>query len=299
MRNLPTLNGLRAFEAAARRQSFTAAGDELVVSPAAISRLVKLLEERLDVPLFHRTANRLQLTAAGRSYRDGLTPLFDQIERLTAQVTAMNQPAVLTVGVGPTFAVRWLIPRLSQFQAIAPDTELRFATGGAAGPFRSDWTCGIALSNGAPPGLQCDHLLSADLLPVCSPASARDITNVRDLVPQNLLRVAHATDDWPRWFAAVGAVGIEAKGPVFEFYGQAIQAAADGVGIAMGIRPYVDDDLAAGRLVSPFQQTVSKEEGWHLVYRPDLRDDPVFGPFRDWIIAAAHTSSSNTVDVNR
>src|SRR4051795_7126766 len=109
-RKLPFLNGIRAFEAAARAESFAKAANELHVTPAAISRMVQLLEQRLGVPLFERKANRLALTAAGRAYQGGLTQIFDQLANLTAQVTAMAGSRVLTVGVGPTFATRWLNP---------------------------------------------------------------------------------------------------------------------------------------------------------------------------------------------
>jgi LysR family glycine cleavage system transcriptional activator len=111
-RRLPSLNGLKAFEAAARHGSFASAAAEMNVSPAAVSRLVHLLEDRLRIVLFERSANRLALTAAGRVYQTGLTPLFDAIANLTAQVTSGASARVLTVGVGPTFATRWLIPRL-------------------------------------------------------------------------------------------------------------------------------------------------------------------------------------------
>src|SRR3954465_5292342 len=134
MRKLPFLNGIRAFEAAARAESFAKAADELHVTPAAISRMVQLLEQRLGVPLFERKANRLALTAAGRSYQAGPTPVFDQLASLTAQITAMAGSRVLTVGVGPTFATRWLIPRLAGFPKEAPDIEGGFVNGGAEPP---------------------------------------------------------------------------------------------------------------------------------------------------------------------
>ena len=145
MRQLPFMNGIKAFEAAARSGSFAKAADELHVTPAAISRMVHLLEARLAVTLFERKANRLVPTPAGRAYQAGLTQLFDQLAALTDQVTAMGSARVLTVGVGPTFAIRWLIPRLADFRKAAPDIDVRFATGGEALPFSDDWTCGIKL----------------------------------------------------------------------------------------------------------------------------------------------------------
>src|ERR1700754_3442165 len=135
MRRLLFLNGIKAFEAAARSGSFAAAGTELNVSPAAISRMVHLLEERLGVALFERKANRLALTSAGRAYQSGLTPIFDALASLTAQVTAPSALRVLTIGVGPTFAMRWLIPRLVGFSKEEPAVEVRITAGGVAAPF--------------------------------------------------------------------------------------------------------------------------------------------------------------------
>ena len=283
MRKLPFLNGVRAFEAAARTGSFAKAADELHVTPAAISRLVHLLEERIGAELFERKANRLAPTAAGRAYQAGLTPLFDALANLTAQVTAIGGARALTVGVGPTFAVRWLIPRLAEFQKVAPEVEVRFATGGVAAPFSDDWTCGITLGDGHWPGLVSERLFAADLTPVCAPSLARRLKQPDDLRSATLLRVRHAREDWPRWIKAAGLSKLAAKGPEFEYYGQALHAALDGVGVAMGISPYIEDDLKAGRLVAPFRMSVPKGMHWYLIYRPGRRDEAGFTVFRKWI----------------
>lgn len=289
MRRLPFLNGVRAFEAAARAGSFAGAAAELHVSPAAVSRMVRLLEQRLGLALFERAANRLTLTAAGRSYQAGLTQILDSLALLTDQVTAMGSRRVLTVGVGPTFAIRWLIPRLADFRRQAPDVDVRITTGGQATPFDPDWSCGITLGDGSWPGLVAEPLFAADLLPVCAPALARGLAGPADLDPAALLRVAHAPEDWPRWLRAAGLDRITAAGPEFEYYGHALQAAVDGVGVAMGIRPYVDDDLVAGRLMAPFSLTVSKGKGWYLVYRAARIGEPGFDAFRAWMTAAARS----------
>ena len=281
------LNGIRAFEAAARGGSFSAAANELNVTPAAISRLVRLLELRLGVALFERRANRLAATAAGRAYRAGLTPLFDALAALTDQIAAEARAKVLTVGVGPTFAIRWLIPRLAEFRRRHPDIEVRITTGGATRPFDADWTCGIMLGDGQWPGLTAQPLFAADLQPVCAPRLARRLKRPADLAAASLLRVIHSGDDWPRWLAAAGVPELSAKGQAFEFYGQALQAAADGLGVAMGIRPYIDDDLAAGRLVAPFARSVPKGSQWYLAYRPSRAAEPGFLAFQAWLAAAA------------
>lgn len=287
MRRLLFLNGIKAFEAAARSGSFAAAGLELNVSAAAVSRMVHLLEERLGVALFERKANRLETTLAGRAYQSGLTPIFDALASLTAQVTAPSGARVLTIGVGPTFAMRWFIPRLVDFRKQEPDIEVRITTGGAAAPFGDDWSCGIKLGNGDWPGLIAEPLFAADLTPVCAPRFANGLKKPADLKGPTLLRVAHSPDDWPSWLKAAGVARVSARGPEFQFYGQALQATVDGLGIAMGIRPYIDDDLAAGRLVAPFDFSVPKGMRWYLVYRAFRTEQRDFAAFRRWIIRAA------------
>ncbi|WP_245701945.1 transcriptional regulator GcvA [Thalassobaculum litoreum] len=283
---MPSLNGVKAFESAARFESFAKAAEELNVTPAAVSRLVRLLEESLGVALFERTPNRLTLTGAGQSYRAGLTPALDQIATATEQVTAAGRPKVLTVGVGPTFAIRWLIPRLADFSAVAPDVEVRLTTGGATASFGADWSCGISLGNGRWPDVKAEEMIRAELTPVCAPQLARNLLHPRDLAGVRLLHVGHAAEDWSRWLQAVGIAAPPASGLTLAYYGQALQAAADGSGVAMGIRPYIDDDLAAGRLVAPFKQSVPKGQSWYLLVRPGRETEPSFQAFRSWILRA-------------
>jgi LysR family glycine cleavage system transcriptional activator len=227
------------------------------------------------------------MTAAGRAYQSGLTPIFDALASLTAQVTAPSSVRVLTIGVGPTFAMRWLIPRLADFRKEEPDIDVRITTGGAAAPFGDDWSCGIKLGDGEWPGLMAEPLFAADLLPVCAPRLAAPLKRPGDLKAPSLLRVAHSPDDWPLWLKTSGVARITARGPEFQFYGQALQAAVDGLGVAMGIRPYIDDDLAAGRLVAPFALSVPKGMRWYLVYRSFQTEQRDFAAFRRWIMQAA------------
>jgi LysR family transcriptional regulator, glycine cleavage system transcriptional activator len=287
MRRLLFLNGIKAFEAAARSGSFAGAGAELNVSAAAISRLVHLLEQRLGITLFERKANRLAMTPAGRAYQSGLTPIFDALASLTAQVTAPSNFRILTLGVGPTFAMKWLIPRLADFRKREPDIDVRITTGGMTAPFADDWTCGIALGDGDWPDRVAEPLFAADLLPVCAPRFAAQLKRPGDLKGPSLLRVAHSPEDWPRWLKAADVARVTARGPQFQFYGQALQAATDGLGVAMGIRPYIDDDLAAGRLIAPFTQSVPKGMRWYLVYRSFRTEQRDFAAFRRWIIRTA------------
>jgi DNA-binding transcriptional LysR family regulator len=284
MRRLPSLNGLRAFEATARHGSFVAAGNELHVTQAAVSRMVRLLEARLGFALFERLPNGLALTVQGKALQPNLTAAFDAIAAITEQVAAMRTTPVLTLGVGPSFAMRWLIPRLAGFYRRHPDIAVRLATGGATNPFRDDWTCGILLGNGDWPSYAAEPMFSADLFPVCTGQIAQRLTQPADLSRESLLQVQHSPEEWPLWLAAAGVrLPANTLGPRFDSYAMALQAAVDGVGVAMALRPYVEDDIAAGRLVAPFSLAVPKGRAWYLVYRPFREDDPGLIAFRDWL----------------
>ena len=284
MRRLPSLNGLRAFESAARHASFTAAANELNVTQAAVSRMVRLLEERLAFQLFERRPNGLVLTAQGKALQPGLTAAFDAIAGITEQVAAMRSAPVLTLGVGPSFAVRWLIPRLASFYSEHPDIEVRIATGGAINPFQDDWTCGIRLGDGDWPGYEAEPLFSADLFPVCTAKIAERLERPSDLRKETLLQVVHSPGDWPLWLSAARVkLAASRLGSRFDNYAMVLQAALDGIGVAVGLRPYVEDDIAAGRLVAPFALTVPKGRAWYLVYQAFRQEDACFIAFREWL----------------
>jgi DNA-binding transcriptional LysR family regulator len=284
MRRIPSLNGLRAFETAARHCSFTAAADELNVTQAAISRMVRLLEERMGIQLFERRPNGLTLTAQGKALQPGLTAALDAIAGVIDEVVAMRTTPVLTLGVGPSFAVRWLIPRLASFYGEHPEIEVRIATGGAINPFQDDWTCGIRLGDGNWPGYEAEPMFSADLFPVCTAAIAARLAKSEDLSGETLLQVAHAPGDWPLWLSAAG-VKVRQKnfGPRFDNYAMVLQAALDGMGVAIGLGPYVADDIAAGRLVAPFPLSVPKGRAWYLVYQSFRQQEPALIAFKAWL----------------
>lgn len=288
MRRLPSLNGLRAFEAAGRHGSFTAAAKELNVTQTAVSRLVRLLEDRLGFPLFIRRASSLELTAQGKALLTGITDSFDAIARLTESVTAMRSGPVLTVGVGQALAVNWLIPRMAGFYRDHPDIEVRIATGGATRPVRDDWTCTIRRADDAWPGYTSETLFSSAVLPVCTPAIAASLVSVADLQRTVLIRVSNMPNDWPYWFAKAGCLPVQANAEAFfESNAMAMQAALDGAGVAVAQLAYVSDALMAGRLVAPFPIVAVKRENWLLEYRPTRQEEPALIRFRDWVRAEA------------
>ncbi|QTH22485.1 transcriptional regulator GcvA [Rhizorhabdus wittichii] len=288
-RQLPSLNGLRAFEAAGRHGSFKAAAEELNVTSTAVSHMVRLLENQLGFGLFHRRANKLEFTDQGRAFQPGLTDAFDAIARLTEQVTVMQAGPVLTVGVSPAFALHWLIPRLTNFNRNHPDVEVRVSAGGAMHPMRDDWTCAVRRGTGDWPGYAAEELFASTLIPVCTPTMAAGLRHPRDLSSATLIVVAHLREQWTWWFQAAGLhASIQPANEVlFESSAMAIQAVLDGVGIAVAQLPYVSDALAAGRLVSPFPVSELKYEDWYLAYRPMRKEDPALLAFREWLHSEA------------
>jgi len=284
-RQMPSLNGLRAFEAAERHGSFKAAAEELNVTQAAVSQMVRLLERHLGFALFHRHANRLELTDQGRSFQPGLTEAFDAIARLSEQVASMQAGPVLTIGVAPTLALHWLIPRLTSFNRNHPNIEVRVATGGAMLPLRDDWTCAVSRGQGSWPGYVAEELFPSTLVPVCTPSIAAGLLRPRDLHPATLTVASHVPEPWSLWFEAAGlSAPIQPANEVsFESSMMAIQAALDGVGVAVAQLPYVSEALAAGRLVTPFRIVDRKYEGWYLAYRLIREKDPGLSAFRNWL----------------
>ena len=286
MRRLPSLNGLLAFESAARHGSFTAAAGVSSMSLKQQSAAwCGCSSNGWGCSFLSADPNGLALTMRGKALQPGLSAAFDAIAGACEQIVAMRGSPVLTLGVGPSFAVRWLIPRLASFHQEHSEIEVRIATGGAINPYQDDWTCGIRLGDGDWPGYEAEPLFSADLFPVCTPNIAKRLQGPADLRQETLLcQGAHSAGDWPLWLSAA-EVRIERNrlGPRFDNYAMALQAALDGVGVAIGLRPYVADDLVAGRLIAPFPLTVPKGQAWYLVYQNFRQEEPGFLAFRAWL----------------
>jgi len=281
---LPFLNGLRAFEAAARLGGYAAAAAEMNISASAVSRMVKLLEERLGVTLFLRRANGLDLTPQGAAYLAEIGDAFARITRATDRLQA-GAAAPLLIGAGPTLAMRWLIPRLPRFQARFPDIDVRLSTALAgAEPLGTDWIAGIRMGNGAWHGLDAHFLFTADLFPVCTPDLAARMKSPRDLGKAALLQVTSAPEDWLLWLKAAKLPAPDfSHMPQFDYPAFALQAALDGLGVAMARAPFVADDLAAGRLVRPFSLAVPKGKGWYFIHRQEDAGNPALIHLRTWL----------------
>jgi LysR family glycine cleavage system transcriptional activator/LysR family transcriptional regulator of beta-lactamase len=197
----------------------------------------------------------------------------------------MQAGPVLTVGVAPTLALHWLIPRLTGFNRNHPNIEVRVATGGATLPLNDDWTCTVRRGAGSWTGYIAEELFPSTLVPVCTPAIAAGLLRPRDLHTATLIVVSHLRKQWTWWFEAAGlSAQIEPSNEVsFESSVMAIQAVLGGVGVAVAQLPYVSDALVAGRLVTPFPIVDRKYEGWYLAYRPIREKDPALLAFRNWL----------------
>lgn len=291
---LPSLRGLRAVEAALRLGSFAAAAKELGVTQTAISRLVKEVERQLARPLFERRANQSRPTAFAISLQSGLGDGFRRLEATVAEARRAIDDPTITLSVGPTFAMRWLIPRLTEFHATHPEIDLRLATTISRevtpGP---DTLAAIRLAGAQVPGFVSDALFSGRLMAVCRPDIARRLRTPGDLAREKLLDVRHSPEDWPRWLAAAGLPErARFQTMSFDFSAFAIQAALDGLGVALIRAPYITDDLREGRLVAPFALTIEETQlRWRLIHRAETRSHAAFRTFRRWLLAKARAES--------
>jgi len=289
-RTLPPLNGLRAFEAAARHMSFTDAAEELSVTQAAISHQVRGLEQRLGLKLFVRRNRSLLLSEAGQAYLPAVRSAFDQLNEATEKLLQKDRGGHLTVTTTSSFAVKWLVPRLGGFQRAHPEIDVRVSTTTGLVDFsREDVDIGIRYGRGQWPSLTAERLVSEDIMPVCAPSLIKGPSALKrpaDLRRFTLLHIGSFPDDWQVWLTAAGIKGIDAsRGVSFDFALAAYQAAMDGMGVALGRQPLVDPDLKAGRLVVPFDFKMSTELAYYLVYPPEGIRRRKIKAFRDWIVS--------------
>lgn len=294
-RPLPPLNSLRAFEAAARRLSFTRAAEEMGVTQAAISHHVKILEDHLGSRLFLRLNNTLVLTEKAEAYLPTVSEAFAILSEATETVQGRERPQEVTLSVLPNFALRWLIARLPDFQQSNPGIDVHVLTAYRGMDFlREDIDAAIRL--GADwSDVNNDYLFGSDMFPVCSPKLVVHvpIATASDLAGHVLLHVFGALDDWPRWLAAAGATGIAGdRGPRFDSYAIALEAAVCGCGVAMAPSAFVQHDLASGRLVAPLSLQLRRSEAWYFLW-PRSRVSRRISLFRSWLLAeAAQTRAS-------
>jgi LysR family glycine cleavage system transcriptional activator len=295
---LPSLNGLRAFEAAARHLSFTLAASELNVTQTAISHQIRRLEAELGIRLFIRQNRALALTPEARDYLPGVRAAFNDLRLATDRLLRKDDDKVLTVSTLASLAAKWLLPRLTDFQEQHPGIDVRITTSTSLVDFQRDNVdAAIRYGRGQWPGLRADWLMADELFPVCSPSLLRGDKPLRqpeDLKGYPLLHTSNAnSDDWRLWLTAAGLPADIARQPgiTFDMIFMTIQAAIDGIGVAMGRTSYVQDDIAKGRLVVPFKIALPADAGFYLVAPEGRREAPKLAAFRDWMLAATQNKA--------
>ena len=290
-RRLPSLNALRAFEAAARHLSFTKAAEELSVTQGAVSHQVKGLEEQLGMKLFQRQHQRLLLTATGQDCLPFVREAFDRLASGFARVQARDRAGVLTVSVSPNFAAKWLVNRLGRFTAQHPAIDLRISASLHHVDFvRDDIDMAVRHGEGHWPGLHVVRLAADELFPVCSPRLLEGPGLARrpdDLRHHTLL---HLDDrrDWLKWLEAAGVSGVDmSRGVVFDQASLNIDAAGDGQGVALARKVLAAGDLLTGRLVRPFEMALPVSYAYYIVCPKPAAERPKVAIFRDWLLVEA------------
>ena len=291
LESAPSLKSLRAFEAVARHLSVSRAATELAVTQPAVSQQIKHLESFLDLRLLRREGQGIALTPVGHVYAERLHGAFNEIEAATlALLRRGRESAVVTISLLPTLAQRWLIPRLASLQAAVPEVELRLsATARVVDLDREDVDIAIRYGSGHWRNCQSDLLMSNDTFPVLSPQllDKQPVKTVADLSRHVWLIVdAVPRDrDWQAWLDTAGAGDLKpVRRIVFESSSYALAAAAAGLGITIGHRPFVMDDLAAGRLVAPLEITTPSAEAYYVVTSRNSSTVPCITACRDWLL---------------
>jgi len=292
-RRIAPLNALRAFEAAARHLSFTKAAEELHVTPAAISHQIKSLEHYCGAPLFRRLTRSLLLTDQGQAALPVLREGFDMLAAASQQMARPMDDHVLTVSAAPSIAAKWLVTRLERFRLTQPDIDVRLDTTDRLTDFDRDGVdLVIRYGGGSYPGLHVEPLFATAVFPVCSPDllnGPRPLKKPNDLAGHTLLHVdwSSQTVTWPvwrMWLLAAGAEGVDAeRGPRFNDAGLILQTAIAGQGVALAADVLAADDLAAGRLVRPFDLSVPVDFGYFIVFPEEKAAIPKIAAFAAWL----------------
>src|SRR5436305_8512980 len=290
-RQLPPLNALRAFEAAARSESFTRAAEELCVTQGAVSHQVKALEATLGIKLFNRERQRLVITDAGREYLNVVRDALDRIAAGTERVLQRQNPGVLTVSTSPDIAAKWLVYRLGRFAEVHPGIDLRVsATMHHIDFVREEVDVAVRHGDGNWSGLDAVRLSTEQLFPVCSPklmAGRGRLAKPSDLLKTPLL---HLDDSkaWSQWFDAAGVAGAETShGLTLNRASMLIDAAVDGQGVALARTTLAAWDIINGRLVRPFDVGLRLVRTYWIVCPKATVAKARIGTFRDWLLAEA------------
>jgi LysR family glycine cleavage system transcriptional activator len=306
-RRLPPLNALRAFEAAARHMNFSRAAEELSVTPGAVSQQIQNLEDYIGESLFRRTPRGLFLTDAAQTALPALREAFDRLAEAASLLTAAVDGRRVTISAAPSFAAKWLMPRLGRFEAAHPEVDVWLTAGMELVDFASgEIDIAIRYGSGRYPGLEVTRLMTETVLPVCAPAllSLHPLTGPEDLVAVTLLHdgspdADDSCPDWAMWLTARGIKGVDgARGPRFNQSSLVIESAVNGRGVALAKRALAQADLDAGRLVTPFDISTAVDFAYYLVHPKAKGRLRQVKAFAGWIAAEAeaHQAQFLTID---
>ena len=306
-RRLPPLNALRAFEAAARHLNFSRAADELSVTPGAVSQQIQNLEDYIGASLFKRTPRGLLLTDAAQIALPALREAFDRLAEAAQMLTGGVDGRRLTVSVAPSFAAKWLVPRLGKFEQAHPQVDVWVSAGMELVDFAAgEVDVAIRYGAGHYAGLESTRLMQETVVAVASPdlLAANPLTDLTDLSHHVLLHdgspdADESCPDWTMWLAARGVKGVDgARGPRFNQSSLVIEAAAGGRGVALAKRALAQADLDAGRLVTPFPIATAVDFAYYVVHPKAKGRLPQVRAFVSWLIAEAeaHEAALRVID---
>lgn len=287
-RKLPPLNSLRTFEAAGRLLSFTLAAQELNVTQAAISHQIKVIEGFLGVSLFYRLPRKLALTEQGKALLPEVIDAFDTLTSAIGTVNKDHDYSLLSVRLAPSFAAKWLSPKLKYFWLQYPEIDLcLFHAHGAVDFERESIDLGVTYGKGDWSGVVSEKLLSLDFFPVCAPSfltKDKPLSDMDNLKYYTLLHDA-TYESWSEWLNLAGVTDIATnRGTIIDDTNVLIQAAVDGQGVALGSTTFVQDHLDAGRLIKPFDIILESKFAYYIVYPKPHLENPSVRAFRDWLL---------------
>jgi LysR family transcriptional regulator, glycine cleavage system transcriptional activator len=294
---IPSVAALQAFECIARHGSVTLAAQELNLTQSAVSRQICQLESLLDVSLFERVRQRLVITDAGRLYLNEVVSALASLREATGRIMACGgDTSYLNLAVLPTFATRWLMPRLSRFLEKHPGVIINFATRLAPFDFRDEpFDAGIHYGLPTWPGAVCHHLLDEDTVPVCSQRfrNTHRIRKIADLARVTLLHQTTRTDAWARWFEDAGIEnGHPLRGPRFEQFNMIAQAVVCDLGVAILPRILIEEELSTGKLVELFDCPRRSNSSYYLVVPEAKTSSTLITEFKQWLVLEAHRGSA-------
>lgn len=285
---LPPLNAVRTFEVAGRLANFSKAAAELNVTPGAVSRQIRKLEDHLGIRLFAREGTEVRLTEHGRTYLASVQDAFQRLDSATRNIDAQQAAHPLHIWGSRYFIRLWLVPRLPDFHLRFPDQEVIISPAMPGDPMPGDVDVAIRLGMEERPGLSADLLMRCAVQPVCSPAylrKSKPLERPQDLEHHALLQTPGGAEDWSRWYSTTGVPPVPMLHRItFSSTDIAYSAALDGVGIVLGRRGFYEADQQKGNLVAPFERFYESQDAFYLVYRSEWPRPLRINRFRNWMM---------------